>query len=481
MGSALQKGNLVVYAGIAGFSFVETVVKETLENTSGLKAGEDFGVAYNPIVYSFQNPLKQIGEEELTVAADDKSSLNAAALIYQTIAKKGVKKIGNVKTAELAMLFAAVKTDVNEALVNEMAIFCEEAGIDFAEIIKLLENSLCDTAVVPTISEENNRDKAYLLLENVENFDAKLRLSRLARQINEDMVRYAANLTQEALRDSGKTFRRAKVALLGAAEPGTAGAAFVDLLKAKGAKVSRYDPDGSAGTQQEAESLLKKTLNETVEGTDCVVILSGKEQLKRLNLKKLRALMKSPAALVDLVGAVDPENAEGFSYRGLGRGNLEKMKKLGVAVIGTGFWGKNHARVYKELECTNLVAICDVKAERAKAIADQYGVKAYTDSARMLKNPEIEAVSVCTWSTMLAKEAMKSLHAGKHVSSRETHGYEHEASREAHAGLPRKRFAPNRGFPDAVYSGIATNPYCGGNQKNRRSRLCDGKAGFPVA
>lgn len=324
VGSALQKGNLVVYAGIAGFSCVETVVKETLENTSGLKAGEDFGVAYNPIVYSFQNPLKQIGEEELTVAADDKSSLNAVALIYQTIAKKGVKKIGNVKTAELAMLFAAVKTDVNEALVNEMAIFCEEAGIDFAEIIKLLENSLCDTAVVPTISEENNRDKAYLLLENVENFDAKLRLSRLARQINEDMVRYAANLTQEALRDSGKTFRRAKVALLGAAEPGTAGAAFVDLLKAKGAKVSRYDPDGSAGTQQEAESLLKKTLNETVEGTDCVVILSGKEQLKRLNLKKLRALMKSPAALVDLVGAVDPENAEGFSYRGLGRGKWKK-------------------------------------------------------------------------------------------------------------------------------------------------------------
>jgi len=91
------------------------------------------------------------------------------------------------------------------------------------------------------------------------------------------------------------------------------------------------------------------------------------------------------------------------------------MKKLGVAVIGTGFWGKNHARVYKELESTELVAICDVNPERAKAIADQYCVKAYTSSARMLENPEIQAVSVCTWSTMLAKEALKSLHAGKHV------------------------------------------------------------------
>jgi UDP-N-acetylglucosamine 3-dehydrogenase len=91
------------------------------------------------------------------------------------------------------------------------------------------------------------------------------------------------------------------------------------------------------------------------------------------------------------------------------------MKKLGVAVIGTGFWGKNHARVYKELASTELVAICDVNAERAKSVADQFGVKAYTDSTRMLKNKEVEAVSICTWSTVLAKEALKALKAGKHV------------------------------------------------------------------
>jgi UDP-N-acetylglucosamine 3-dehydrogenase len=91
------------------------------------------------------------------------------------------------------------------------------------------------------------------------------------------------------------------------------------------------------------------------------------------------------------------------------------LKKIGVAVIGTGFWGKNHSRIYKELESTNLVAICDVDPERAKVIAEQYGVKAYTDSSLMLKDPEIQAVSVCTWSIKLAEEALKSLHAGKHV------------------------------------------------------------------
>ncbi|TRO54940.1 Gfo/Idh/MocA family oxidoreductase [Candidatus Bathyarchaeota archaeon] len=91
------------------------------------------------------------------------------------------------------------------------------------------------------------------------------------------------------------------------------------------------------------------------------------------------------------------------------------MKKLGTAVIGTGFWGKNHARVYSELESTELVAICDVNRERAKTVADQFDVKAYTNNSRMLKNEDIEAVSVCTWSTKLAEEALKALKAGKHV------------------------------------------------------------------
>lgn len=91
------------------------------------------------------------------------------------------------------------------------------------------------------------------------------------------------------------------------------------------------------------------------------------------------------------------------------------MNKLGVAVIGTGQWGKNHARVYKELPSTELVAICDVNSERAKAMAAQYGVKAYSDSTQMLKDKSIEAVNVCTWSTILVKEALKALNAGKHV------------------------------------------------------------------
>ena len=91
------------------------------------------------------------------------------------------------------------------------------------------------------------------------------------------------------------------------------------------------------------------------------------------------------------------------------------MKKLGAAVIGTGFWGRNHARIYREIGSTELVAVCDVNRVRAKAVADQFRVKAYTNSTQMLKNQDVDAVSICTWSTKLGKETLKALKSGKHV------------------------------------------------------------------
>src|SRR3972149_5617492 len=91
------------------------------------------------------------------------------------------------------------------------------------------------------------------------------------------------------------------------------------------------------------------------------------------------------------------------------------MRKLGIAVIGAGFWGRNHARNLKELSETRLVAICDKDEAKAKAVAELFGVDAYSDSRKMLKRKDGEAVTVCTWSTNLAVEAMTALKAGKHV------------------------------------------------------------------
>ncbi len=91
------------------------------------------------------------------------------------------------------------------------------------------------------------------------------------------------------------------------------------------------------------------------------------------------------------------------------------MNKLGVAVIGVGFWGRNHARVFSELSETELVAVCDVDVHKAEVIGRQHGAAAYGDSRKLLSRKDVEAVSICTWTTTHAVEAMRSLKAGKHL------------------------------------------------------------------
>jgi UDP-N-acetylglucosamine 3-dehydrogenase len=67
-----------------------------------------------------------------------------------------------------------------------------------------------------------------------------------------------------------------------------------------------------------------------------------------------------------------------------------------VAVIGVGFWGRNHARVYSEIEDVELAAVCDIDRERSKSVAKRYGCRSYTDFREMLLVEKPDAVSVCT-------------------------------------------------------------------------------------
>ena len=48
VGAALHSGMLVIYGEVAGLGFIEGIMKETLENTSGLKAGQDFCSGVHP-------------------------------------------------------------------------------------------------------------------------------------------------------------------------------------------------------------------------------------------------------------------------------------------------------------------------------------------------------------------------------------------------------------------------------------------------
>jgi UDP-N-acetylglucosamine 3-dehydrogenase len=91
------------------------------------------------------------------------------------------------------------------------------------------------------------------------------------------------------------------------------------------------------------------------------------------------------------------------------------MRKLNVAVVGCGSWGRNHARVYKDLQSAALLAVADVNQSVAEEIGERYNVDFYTNPDKVFKRSDVEAVSVCTPTVTHADIALTAIEAGKHV------------------------------------------------------------------
>lgn len=91
------------------------------------------------------------------------------------------------------------------------------------------------------------------------------------------------------------------------------------------------------------------------------------------------------------------------------------MKRVGVGVIGTGFWGENQVRVFRQSPMADLVAICEKDAKRAKEIGTKYGVDWFTDLDEFLRIPSIDAVTICTPTQTHLKVGLRAIEAGKNL------------------------------------------------------------------
>jgi len=91
------------------------------------------------------------------------------------------------------------------------------------------------------------------------------------------------------------------------------------------------------------------------------------------------------------------------------------LDRLRLSLIGCGFWGRNHARVYSELPSVELVAVCDTDASKAQSVAEKHGSEWLADPYKLLSRPDIEAVSICTPTTTHAAVAIEAARRGKHA------------------------------------------------------------------
>jgi predicted dehydrogenase len=92
------------------------------------------------------------------------------------------------------------------------------------------------------------------------------------------------------------------------------------------------------------------------------------------------------------------------------------MRKIKVAVIGTGFMGRVHSEAIRRLGHVEVAAIADATQDLAERFARQIGVERATGDYRtLLEDPEIEAVHVCTPNALHFPISKDFMLAGKHV------------------------------------------------------------------
>lgn len=89
---------------------------------------------------------------------------------------------------------------------------------------------------------------------------------------------------------------------------------------------------------------------------------------------------------------------------------------LKVGVIGVGSISDFHLKPYSEHKEVELVALCDINEKRLQEKGRLYNVsKLYCNYNELLNDPDIDAVSICTWNNSHAEIAIAALEAGKHV------------------------------------------------------------------
>lgn len=91
------------------------------------------------------------------------------------------------------------------------------------------------------------------------------------------------------------------------------------------------------------------------------------------------------------------------------------MGQLKVGVVGIGSMGANHARVYSELDSTDLVAIVDTDERLRNQMKKKYQINAYADYREMLKNERLDIVSIAVPTVLHRDVALEAISRGLHV------------------------------------------------------------------
>lgn len=106
-------------------------------------------------------------------------------------------------------------------------------------------------------------------------------------------------------------------------------------------------------------------------------------------------------------------------------------EKLKVAVIGLGRISKRHLNAYKTENLAEIIAVCDIKKDRANSVAIEYQAKAYYDYKEMIDNESLDAIHICLPHYLHIPVAVYAIERGVNVISEKPMSTDYESALKA--------------------------------------------------
>ena len=135
VGTALKKGDIVVYESTVYPGAVEEDCVPILEQASGLKAETDFDVGYSPERINPGDKKHRFETITKVVSAQNARTLDIVADVYGSVVTAGIHRAPSIKVAEAAKVIENTQRDLNIAFMNELSLILRELDIDTGDVL----------------------------------------------------------------------------------------------------------------------------------------------------------------------------------------------------------------------------------------------------------------------------------------------------------------------------------------------------------
>jgi UDP-N-acetyl-D-glucosamine dehydrogenase len=278
----LRRGQLIVLESTTYPGTTRELMLPALEST-GLKVGEDFFLAFSPERVDPGNPKYNTRNTPKVVGGITPNCLQVTLALYQP-AIEHLVPVSSTEAAELVKILENTFRSVNIGLVNEMAIVCDKLGVDVWEVIDAAATKpfgFLKFTPGPGVGGHCIPLDPHYLAWKMRTLNYRTRFIELAGEINAGMPEYWVARVADRLNEQGKAVRGSAVLVLGVAYKKdiddireSPALDVIRLLERRGATVTYHDPHVPQVREDGVEMRSVPLTPETLRAADCVVIVT---------------------------------------------------------------------------------------------------------------------------------------------------------------------------------------------------------------